>query len=110
MEFNIIASVGTSEADLAPYPGGSSKTPKGKVRKIYAMLLTNTAASANTLTIKIYKDTTLEKSFNISIPSPGSLAVNNNRDSPILLIPSERTLKAVASSSSVDVLMAGIDD
>jgi len=29
-EFNIIATVGTSETDLAPYPGGSSSVPSAR--------------------------------------------------------------------------------
>jgi len=108
--FNIIASVGTSEVELAPYPGGSATTPTGKTRKIYAIVLTNTATGSNTLTLRIYKGTTLETSFNVTIPSPGSLSMINEKNSPILLIPSNRTLKAVASAESVNVLMAGLDE
>jgi len=107
--FNIIATVGTSEVDLAPYPNGSSTTPVGKTRKIYVVILTNTSTGPNTLTLRIYKDTTLEKSFNITISSPGSLAMTNEKH-PILIIPSGRTFKAIASAASMDVLMTGVDE
>jgi len=107
--FNIIATVGASEVDLAPYPDGSSTVPTGKTRKIYIAILTNTSTGSNTLTLRIYKDTTLEKSFNITIPSPGSLAIIDGK-LPILLIPSGRTLKAIASAASMDVLMTGVDE
>jgi hypothetical protein len=59
--------------------------------------------------LRIYKDTTVEKSVNITIPSPGSLAIIDEK-LPLLLIPSGRTLKAVASALSMDVLMTGVDE
>jgi hypothetical protein len=110
VEFNIVASVGTAEVDLAPYPGGSSTVPPGKARKIYAMVLSNTATGANTLTIRIYKDTALETSININLPSPGMYNVVSRRDAPILVVPPGRTLRAVASAATIEVLMAGYDE
>jgi ribonucleotide monophosphatase NagD (HAD superfamily) len=107
--FNIIATVGTSETDLAPYPGGSSTTPTGKTRKIYVAILTNTSTDSNTLTLNIYKDESLEASFSIIISSSTSLVMISEKQ-PILLIPSGRTLKAVASAENVDVLMTGVDE
>ena len=109
VEFNIIASVGTTEVDLAPYPRGSSTVPSDKRRKIFVMILTNTATSSNTLTLKIYNGTTLENSFNITIPSPGTLAMISEK-TPILIVPSGRTLKAVATSANINVLMTGVDE
>jgi len=108
--FNIIGAVGTAEVELAPYPGGSAKTPTGRVRKIYVMVFTNTTATAITLTLKIYLDNSLEASFNIVVSASSSVSLIGDVDSPILLIPSDRTLKAVASAGSVDVLMAGFDE
>ena len=109
VEFNIIASVGTTEVDLAPYPGGSSTVPSGKRRKIFVMILTNTATSSNTLTLRIYNGTTLESSFNITIPSSNTLAMINDKV-PILIVPSGRTLRAVATSDSINVLMTAVDE
>jgi ribonucleotide monophosphatase NagD (HAD superfamily) len=106
MEFNIIATVGTAETELAPYPGGSATVPSDKTRRIYAAILTNTATSANTLTLRIYKDTTLETSFDITIPASSTMSILNRKDSPTLLVPGGRTLKAIASAASVKVLMA----
>ena len=108
MEFNIIATVGTSEVDLAPYPNGSSTVPNGKTRTVYSAVLTNTGSGANTITLKIYKGTSMETSFDISIPSSGTLAIANS-GKPIIVIPSGRTFKAVASAASVKVLMVGED-
>jgi len=108
--FNIFATVGASEVDLAPYPGGSSTTPTGSTRKIYVAILTNATASNITLTLRIYKGATLENSFNIIVPANGTLILMTRNDSPILLIPSDRTFKAVASAASVNVLMTGFDE
>jgi hypothetical protein len=110
VEFNIFASVGTSEVDLAPYPGGSSKVAADKYRKIYAMVLSNTAPSANTLTIRIYRDTTLEASLSINLPTPGVYSVVGRREEPLLIVPPGRALKAIASAATVEVLMAGFDE
>jgi hypothetical protein len=109
-EFNIIATVGTSEVELVPYPGGSSGTvPNGKTRMIYAIMLSNSATSANTVTFRIYRGGSLEKSFSFNLASPGVFSAVNPKDSPLLAIPSGRTLKAVASAESVDVVLAGYD-
>jgi hypothetical protein len=110
VEFNIIARVGTSETDLAPYPGGSATVPAGKVRKIYAMILSNTATGGNVLTLRIYKGDALERDFNINIPSLGVFSQANPKGSPLLVVPSGRTLKAVASAASVDVALACYDE
>jgi hypothetical protein len=110
VEFNIFALVGTTEADLAPYPGGSATVPTGKTRKIYFMVLSNVAAGANTLTLRIYRGTTLEASVDINLTSPGMVSIVSRKDEPILIVPSGRTLKAVASSASVHVVMAGYDE
>jgi len=109
-EFNIIATVGTSETDLAPYPGGSSSVPSDKRRKIYAMVLANSATSANTLTLKIYKGTTLETSTAIVIPASSTISVVEPKNSPILIVPGGRTLKAVASAESVYVVLSAFDE
>jgi hypothetical protein len=108
MEFNIIATVGTSEVDLAPYPNGSSTVPNGKTRTVYSAVLTNTSTGANTITLEIYKGTSMETSFDINVPASGTLSIANS-GKPIIVIPSGRTFKAVASAESVKVLMVGED-
>jgi len=110
VEFNIFASVGTTEVDLAPHPRGSPTVASDKRRKIYAMVLSNTATGANTLTLRIYSGATLEASFSIHLPSPGAYSVVGRKEEPILIVPPGRTLKAIASAASVEVLMAGFDE
>jgi len=110
VEYNIFASVGTTEVDLAPYPRGSSTVSSEKYRKIYAMVLSNTASGANTLTIRIYSGATLEASFNINLPSPGVYSIVSRKEEPLLIVPPGRTLKAVASAATVEVMMAGYDE
>jgi hypothetical protein len=110
VEFNIFATVGTTEADLAPYPGGSATVPTGKVRKIYFMVLSNVAEGANRLSLRIYRGTTLEASVDINLASPGMISIVSSKDEPILIVPSGRTLRAIASSPSVHVVMAGYDE
>jgi hypothetical protein len=110
VEFNIFASVGTTEVDLAPYPGGSATVPNGKVRKIYFMVLSNVADGANRLSLRIYRGTTLEVSVDINLASPGMISIVGRKDEPILIVPSGRTLRAVASAESVHVVMAGYDE
>jgi len=107
--FNIIATVGTSEATLTPYPSGTAAVPNGKNRYIYTIVLNNTSTGSNTLTFRIYKSATLESSFTITIPSTGSLSLIGSDKAPILVVPSGRTLKAVASASSIDVVMTAED-
>ena len=110
MEFNIIATVGTAEVDLAPYPGGSATVPADRSRKIYAAVLSNTAAGANTLTVRIYKGTTLEAEFSINLPSTGVFSFIGTKGSPLLVVPPGRTLRAVASAESVVVVLSAYDE
>ena len=110
MEFNIIARVGTAEVDLAPYPGGSATVPADRARKIYAVVLSNTATGANTLTLRIYKGATVEAEFSLNLPSPGTHSIVGTKGSPILVVPPGRTLKAVASAESVVVVLSAYDE
>lgn len=109
VEFNIIVSVGTTETPLAPYPGGAAAVPAGKTRKIYAMILSNPAASPATLTINIYRGETLEASTSVALAAYGSIGMASERV-PILIVPSGRTPRAVASSGTISVLMTGKDE
>jgi hypothetical protein len=110
-EFNIIATVGTTEVELSPYPGGGSGyVPADKRRKIYSMVLTNTSYDYITLTLRIYKGTTLEASIPLIIPGSTTLSIAGQKHSPILVVPSGRTLKAVASAASVNVTLAAYDE
>lgn len=110
MEFNIIATVGTAEVDLAPYPGGSATVPADKTRKIYAVVLSNTAAGANTLTVRIYKGTEPEAEFSITLPPTGVYSFIGTKGSPLLVVPPGRALKAVASAESVVVVLSAYDE
>jgi len=107
--FNIIATVGTDEVDLAPYPGGSSTVPPDKRRMVYAMILSNSDTAGNTLELRIYSGTTLEASIQIVIPASSTITVVEPEDSPILIVPGGRTFKAVASAASVYVTMTAYD-
>lgn len=109
MDYNIIASVGTTEVELAPYPGGRATVPLDAVRKIYVVVLNNQASTTNTLTLKVYKDGTVEASAAIAIEAYGTVHVASGKK-PVLIVPSGRTLKAVASAESVTVLMTGVDE
>jgi len=109
MKFNIIKVVGTDEVELTPYPNGVSTVPMGKSRLIYLMVLTNTATTSNTLTVNIYKDATLETSMNFIVQASSTLQIISKEDSPLLVVPQGRTLKAVAGASSIYVLITGED-
>lgn len=109
MKFNIIATVGTTETDLVPYPGGSATVPTGKNRKIHVLVLSNLASTTNTLTLRIYKDATLETSMPISIGAYDSIDIVSEIN-PIIIVPSGRTFRAVASAASISVLMTGEDE
>jgi hypothetical protein len=108
MEFNIIATVGTDEVGLAPYPNGSPTVPNGKTRIIYSIVLSDTSGSANTITLEIYKGKSMETSLDINLIGSETLTIANS-GKPIIVIPSGRTFKAVASAASVEVLMVGED-
>ncbi|MEO0260697.1 MAG: hypothetical protein ABIM77_08170 [candidate division WOR-3 bacterium] len=108
-KFNVIAVVDTTEADLAPYPGGSATVPQGKTRNVYLWVLSNTSSASNTLTLRIYRGATLEKSIPIAFGAYDTIDTVSDKESPILVVPSGRTLKAVASAASITVLMTGED-
>jgi hypothetical protein len=110
VEFNIIATVGTAEVDLAPYPRGSATVPADKARKIYAVVLSNNATGANTLTVRIYREATLEAEFVFNLPSPGMYSIVSTKGSPLLVVPAGRTLRAVASAVSVIVMLSAYDE
>jgi hypothetical protein len=114
VDFNIIDTVGITEVDLAPFPGGSPTVPAGRNRKIYLMVLSNLTTGAGAgpviLTLRIYRDTTLERESSFQIPTSATVTVVSRRTEPILIVPPGRTLKAIASATSVQVLMAGYDE
>jgi hypothetical protein len=109
MKFNIITTVNTTEVDLIPYPSGRATVTTGKSWEIYSLILTNKATSSNTLTLKIYKGDSVEASFDIIIPASTTLSLISSNDKPILIVPSDRKLRAVASATSVDVLISCIE-
>ncbi len=110
MLFNIIATIGTAEVELAPYPGGLSTVPSGKVRKIYMLIATNTATTTNTLTLRVYRGDVVEKSLNIIIPASSTISITSRVDSPVLILPGNRTIRAVATASSVDLVLTCYDE
>lgn len=109
VEYNIIATAGTSEVELAPYPDGNAQVPEGRVRKIYVMVISNSSPSANNLTLRIYRGGNVERSLTITVGAYGTVAVSC-RAKPVLVVPSGRALKAVASAESVSILMTAEDE
>jgi len=106
--FNIIATVGTVEVELAPYPGGAGAVPAGRARKIFTLIATNKAATNNALTLRIYRGDVVEKSLDIIVPASSTLVITNT--SPILIVPSNRTLKAIAATENIDLLLTCLDE
>ena len=82
--------------------------PSGVVRKVYVIVLANTATTANTLTIRIYRGASLEASVDFVIPPQTTIAISNT-STPVLVVPSGRTLKAIATAPSVSLLMTCTD-
>jgi len=109
LEFNIIATVGTDEVDLAPVPGGSATVPADKYRKVYVMVLNNQSSDANTLTLNIYKGGNVETTVTIALDAYATIEVVSEK-TPILIVPPGRTFKAVAGAKSVSVLMTCRDE
>ena len=110
--FEIIASVGSEEADLKPVYGNSSQVPTTKfARKIYAIIATDTSGAANTLTIRVYKSdgTTLDRSFDIKLSANETKTIISKPDAPLLTVYAGEYLKAIASGASVSLVMACYD-
>jgi len=110
--FEIIATVGTSEANLTPVHGSSSQVPTNKfARKIYAIIATDTSGSANTLTIRVYQSdgSTLDRSFDIKLSANETKTIISKPDAPILTVYAGEYLKAIASGASVSLVMVGYD-
>jgi len=109
---HIIASVGTSEVELVPYGSTSGKVPTNKFgRVIYGLIVSNTADAANTLTIKIYAEdgTTVEASITLALGANETKSIDRTPETPILLVPAGKTLKAVAGAASVSVVINAYD-
>ncbi|MEM2258268.1 MAG: hypothetical protein QXV39_09150 [Candidatus Caldarchaeum sp.] len=60
----------------------------------------------NTVTFKVYKGDVLEGSFTIPMPANATIGMLQPTDSPIVSIPSGRTLKVVAAAPSVSILIS----
>ena len=110
MEFNIIATIGTDEVELRPYPGGvTAEVPADKVRKIYSMILTNTATATNTLTVKVYKGDSVEASFDLIVPASSTISIISNKE-PLLVVHGGRALEAIATSANIILVMTCVDE
>ncbi len=103
--FDMEADVGTVKVMLS-----NGLVPITKFeRKVYGVFINNRAGTANTLTLTIEKDTTVERTILITLEAYGTIDVNRPLDSPILSIRSGRNIKAVASSPSITVVLNAYD-
>lgn len=98
--FNIIANVSTSEVDLEPYPSGLAKVPDDRYRYIYTVIVSNQTSSVQTLALRIYKDDSMEKEVPILVPAQSTVQIIS-KDIPLLVVPPNRILKAVATGNLV---------
>jgi len=98
----LIALAGTTEVDLGTVP--TTKV----ARKIYGYMFNEQSGATNTLTLRVYNGTTNEKELSITLPAYGTLT-NNDFPGPWLTVPAGRTLKAVASAASIQVVLQYYD-
>ncbi len=93
----------SSEVDLVPLYGTSSQVPSNKYARVfYGLIITNPGSTTATITINIYASdgTTKESSMDLIVGASSTLLVSKNIDSPILVVPAGRYVKAVASVPS----------
>jgi len=107
--FEMSALVGTEEVELMPPGAASGEVPSDRVaRKVYGYFFNEQSGSANTLTLRIYNGTTVEREITIVLGANQTLS-ERNINSPWLTIPSGRTIKAQASAASVMVVLQCYD-
>jgi len=107
--FEMSALVGTEEVELMPPGAASGEVPSDRVaRKVYGYFLNEQSGSANTLTLRIYNGEDVEREISIVLGANQTLS-ERDINSPWLTIPSGRTIKAVASSASVMVVLQCYD-
>jgi len=107
--FEMSALVGTEEVELKPPGAESGEVPSDRVaRKVYGYFFNEQSGSANTLTLRIYNGTTVEREITIVLGANQTLS-ERDINSPWLTIPSGRTIKAVASAASVMVVLQCYD-
>lgn len=107
--FEMTALVGTAEVELKPQGATSGEVPPDRVaRKVFGYFFNEQSGSQNTLILRIYNGTTVEREITIVLGANQTLS-ERDINSPWLTIPSGRTLKAVASADSVMVILQCYD-
>jgi len=107
--FEMVALVGTDEIELTPPGATSGVVPADKVaRKIFGYFFNEQSGATNTLTLRIYKGDVVEREISIVLGANATLSERRFPD-PWLTIPPGRTLKAVASAASVQVILQCYD-
>jgi hypothetical protein len=104
--FEMEGDIGTTKAALT-----NNTVPDNKfARKVYGMLINNRAGAANTLTLTIERDTTVERTIPpITLGAYDSIDLNRPLDSPIFTMKPGQNIKAVASSVSISVILQAYD-
>jgi len=102
-------STSSSEVDLVPLYGTSSQVPLNKYARVfYGLIITNPGSTVATITIYIYptaegatKEASVEEaSVDLIVGATSTLLINRDVNSPILVVPAGRYVKAVASVPS----------
>ena len=107
--FEMVALVGTDEIELTPPGATSGIVPADKVaRKIFGYFFNEQSGATNTLTLRVYKGEDVEREIRITLGAYDTIGERKFPD-PWLTIPSGRTVKAVASSASVQVILQCYD-
>jgi hypothetical protein len=101
--FTLEALVGTTEVPLGIVP------PKRTARIIYGIILNEQSGTVNTITIRQYLGTTLEKSWSFRLNGNATIDIIKDINTPILVIPAGRELRAIASADSVQVILQAYD-
>jgi len=103
--FTLEAKVGTAEHDFGQIP-----TQKfGRV--IYRIVLSELSGANNDLTLRQYADdgTTLEKEWTVRVQANDTIHISGSTNSPILVIPAGKYIKAVATVDHVQVILSCYD-
>jgi hypothetical protein len=101
--FTMEALVGTTEISLGVVPA------KRVARFIYGIILNEQSGAVNTITIRQYSGATLEKSWSFRLLGNATINIISDINTPLLVIPAGREIKAVASAGSVQVILQAYD-
>jgi len=101
--YNLELLVGVTEEEVGSVPSEVYEM------KIYGIVMNEQSGATNKLTLRQYTDTTKEKEWTFKLGAYDTIDLLNEKESPILNIPAGRTIKAIATAASIQLILSCYD-